>query len=128
MPPGAARPNYDIWWMDVDTGKKVRITFAPGQDVLPVLNADGTKLLWTSTRDGRQPAQLYIARISSHRRTNKRVCGVWSDAPAPSGLCFQVSVVWLFVVRDGTPVPLRSGSPGRTNLARGRAVTMQIYQ
>ena len=47
--------------MDVDTGKKVRITYAPGQDVLPVLNRDGNKLLWTSTRDGRQPAQLYIA-------------------------------------------------------------------
>ena len=56
-----ARPNYDVYWMNVDTGKKVRITYAPGQDVLPVLNTDGTKLMWTSTRDGRQPAQLYIA-------------------------------------------------------------------
>jgi TolB protein len=55
------RPNYDVWWMNVDTGKKVRITYAPGQDVLPVLDGDGTKLLWTSTRDGHQPAQLYIA-------------------------------------------------------------------
>jgi Tol biopolymer transport system component len=59
----AVRPNYDIYWMNIDTGKKVRITYAPGQDVLPVLNADGTKLLWTSTRDGRQPAQLYLADI-----------------------------------------------------------------
>jgi Tol biopolymer transport system component len=57
----AERPNYDVWWMNADTGKKVRITFAPGLDVLPVLNRDGNKLLWTSTRDGRQPAQLYIA-------------------------------------------------------------------
>jgi TolB protein len=29
--------------------------------VLPVFNAECTKVLWTSTRDGRQPAQLYIA-------------------------------------------------------------------
>ena len=57
----AARPNYDIWWMNIDTGKKVRITYAPGQDVLPVFNSDGTKLMWTSTRDGRQPTQLYLA-------------------------------------------------------------------
>src|SRR5262249_27286209 len=57
----AVRPNYDLWWMNVDTGKKVRLTYAPGQDVLPVFNADGTKLMWTSTRDGRQPAQLYMA-------------------------------------------------------------------
>jgi TolB protein len=57
----AARPNYDLYWMNIDTGKITRITFAPGQDVLPVFNADGSKVLWTSTRDGRQPAQLWIA-------------------------------------------------------------------
>jgi TolB protein len=57
----AARPNYDLYWMDVDTGKKVRLTFAPGADVLPVFSPDGKKLMWTSTRDGRQPAQLYMA-------------------------------------------------------------------
>jgi Tol biopolymer transport system component len=55
------RPNYDLWWMNVDTGKKERISFAPGSDVLPVFSPDGKKLMWTSTRDGRQPAQLYIA-------------------------------------------------------------------
>lgn len=55
------RPNYDLYWMDIDTGKKVRLTHAPGADVLPVFSPDGTKLMWTSTREGRQPAQLYIA-------------------------------------------------------------------
>ena len=56
-----ARPNYDLYWMDVETGKKTRITHAPGADVLPVFSPDGKKLMWTSTRDGRQPAQLFIA-------------------------------------------------------------------
>jgi Tol biopolymer transport system component len=55
------RPNYDLYWMDVKTTKKVRLTFAPGADVLPVFSPDGKKILWTSTRDGRRPAQLYIA-------------------------------------------------------------------
>jgi Tol biopolymer transport system component len=41
--------------------KKVRITYAPGADVLPVFSPDGTKLMWTSTRGGGQPAQLYMA-------------------------------------------------------------------
>jgi TolB protein len=41
--------------------KAIRLTFAPGADVLPVFSPDGKKLMWTSTRDGRQPAQLYIA-------------------------------------------------------------------
>jgi Tol biopolymer transport system component len=55
------RPNYDLYWMDVDRGKKVRLTFAPGADVLPVFSPDGKKIMWTSTRDGRRSAQLYIA-------------------------------------------------------------------
>jgi TolB protein len=33
----------------------------PGADVLPAFSPDGKKLLWTSTRDGRRPAQLYLA-------------------------------------------------------------------
>ncbi|CAN5337672.1 hypothetical protein BH10PLA2_BH10PLA2_14940 [soil metagenome] len=56
-----ARPNYDLYWMNIESGKTTRITQAPGQDVLPAFNADCTKVLWTSTRDGRQPAQLWIA-------------------------------------------------------------------
>jgi TolB protein len=56
-----ARPNYDLYWMDIKTGKKVRITYAPGADILPVFSPDYKKLMWTSTRDGRQPAQLFIA-------------------------------------------------------------------
>jgi Tol biopolymer transport system component len=55
------RPNYDLYWMNIETGKKTRLTFAPGADVLPVFSRDYTKIMWTSTRDGRQPAQLFIA-------------------------------------------------------------------
>jgi Tol biopolymer transport system component len=57
----AGRPNYDLYWRDVDGTEETRITFAPGADVLPVFNKDGNKLMWTSTRDGRSPSQLYIA-------------------------------------------------------------------
>jgi Tol biopolymer transport system component len=52
---------YDLYWMDIDTGKKERLTFAPGADVLPVFSPDYKKLMWTSTRDGMQPSQLYMA-------------------------------------------------------------------
>jgi Tol biopolymer transport system component len=41
--------------------KMVRLTYAPGADVLPAFSKDGKKIMWTSTRDGRQPSQLYIA-------------------------------------------------------------------
>ena len=56
-----ARPNYDLYWRNVETGKTVRLTHAPGADVLPVFSPDGTKVMWTSNRDGRSPTQLYIA-------------------------------------------------------------------
>ena len=56
-----ARPNYDLYWMNIETGKTLRITHAPGQDVLPVFSPDYKKLMWTSSRDGRSPTQLYIA-------------------------------------------------------------------
>ncbi|MBV9125813.1 MAG: PD40 domain-containing protein [Planctomycetes bacterium] len=55
----AVRPNYDLWWLNVDTGRKVRLTYFSGADVLPVFSPDGKKILWTSTRDG--AAQLYMA-------------------------------------------------------------------
>ena len=56
-----ARPNYDLYWMDLGTGKTTRVTHAPGADVLPVFSPDGKRLMWTSNRDGRSPTQLYIA-------------------------------------------------------------------
>lgn len=56
-----ARPNYDLYWMNIETGKITRITHAPGADVLPVFGPDYAKVMWTSSRDGRQPTQLWIA-------------------------------------------------------------------
>ncbi len=56
-----ARPNYDLYWMSLDTGKTTRVTFAPGADVLPVFSPDYKKVMWTRSPDGRSPSQLYIA-------------------------------------------------------------------
>ncbi len=59
----AGRPNYDLYWMDSDgdTAKRVRLTYAPGADVLPAFSPDCKRILWTSTREGQQPSQLYLA-------------------------------------------------------------------
>lgn len=56
-----ARPNYDLYWMNIETKETTRITYAPGSDVLPVFSPDYTKIMWTSNRDGRSPTQLYMA-------------------------------------------------------------------
>jgi Tol biopolymer transport system component len=63
----AKRPNYDLFWMNIETGKKTRLTFAPGADVLPVFSPDYAKVMWTSTRDGRSPAQLFMADFTRPR-------------------------------------------------------------
>ena len=56
-----ARPNYDLYWMNIETGKTTRLTHAPGQDILPVFSPDYTKIMWTTSREGRMPTQLFIA-------------------------------------------------------------------
>jgi Tol biopolymer transport system component len=56
-----ARPNYDLYWMNLENKKTTRLTFAPGADVLPVFSPDYTKVMWTSSRDGRSPTQLHLA-------------------------------------------------------------------
>jgi Tol biopolymer transport system component len=61
------RPNYDLYWLRIDDGpvppgkapKAARLTYFPGADVLPVFNADASKVMWTSTRSG--DSQLWIA-------------------------------------------------------------------
>jgi Tol biopolymer transport system component len=53
--------NYDLYWMNLDTGKTVRLTNSPSADVLPVFSPDGTKIMWTSTRSDDHSSQLWIA-------------------------------------------------------------------
>ena len=55
------RPNYDLYWMNIETGKTVRITHAPSADVLPVFSPDYTKIMWTSTRSEDRSSQLFLA-------------------------------------------------------------------
>ncbi len=52
--------NFELYLCDVETASHVRLTRHPGADVLPVFSADGTKVMWTSTRsDGR--SQIFLA-------------------------------------------------------------------
>jgi Tol biopolymer transport system component len=69
---GPGRPNYDLWWMNIETGKKVRLTHAPSADVLPVFSPDGTKLMWTSTRTPDGSSQLWMADFTPPREVDGR--------------------------------------------------------
>lgn len=58
------RPNYDLYWMNIETGKKVRLTWHPGADILPVFSPDGRQLLWTATRNPERSPQLFLADVT----------------------------------------------------------------
>lgn len=55
------RPNYDLYWMNIETGKTTRLTYEPNADVLPVFSPDYTKVMWTSGRTEDHSSQLFIA-------------------------------------------------------------------
>ncbi len=54
--------NFEVFMVDFE-GKKepVRVTYTDGFDGLPVPSPDGSKLAWTSNRDGGGGGQIYLA-------------------------------------------------------------------
>ena len=54
--------NFEVYMVDT-VGRKepVRVTYTDGFDGLPVPSPSGTKLAWTSNRDGGGGGQIYIA-------------------------------------------------------------------
>lgn len=62
------RPNYDLYWMNIDTGKKARLTWSSAADVLPTFSPDYRRIMWTSTRGADRSSQLW-----------------WSDFAVPKG-------------------------------------------
>jgi hypothetical protein len=87
----AGHSNYELFAIEVPrqallagkdpaTLRTRRITFAPGADILPAFNHDGSKLMWTSQRGGklegqdRPTSQLWIADWQ----------GIDFDAPLPA--------------------------------------------
>ncbi len=55
------KTNYDLYMTTPEGESFIRITDNPEFDGLPVFSPDGTKLLWTSKRDGMDQPQLFIA-------------------------------------------------------------------
>src|SRR5262249_54546088 len=49
--------NRDIWLIDVVTGNLTRLTFDPSTDLFPIWSPDGTRIVFSSDREG--PRQLY---------------------------------------------------------------------
>ncbi len=50
--------NYELYLMELATQKLERVTFMAGADVLPVFDATGKKMMWTSKRGKNQAGML----------------------------------------------------------------------
>lgn len=55
---------YEIYMMDIVTGKEERLTHHNGFDGLGVFSPCGKKLMWTSKRGADNTSQLFIADFS----------------------------------------------------------------
>ncbi|MCG8405215.1 MAG: hypothetical protein MI923_08470 [Phycisphaerales bacterium] len=53
--------NYEVYLLNIDTGKYSRITHSPRFDGLPVISPDGTMLMWTSQRGESGNSQIFLA-------------------------------------------------------------------
>lgn len=56
--------HYEIYALNLETGKHVRLTHHADFDGLPVFNKDGTKIMWTSKRGPDNTCQLFLADFS----------------------------------------------------------------
>jgi len=64
------RPNFDLYLMDVRSGRSARVTWSTAVDILPSFSPDGRKLLWTSKRrNGCKGSQLFLADFRLKPRT-----------------------------------------------------------
>ena len=62
------RPNWEIFMMDMETGKQTRLTYNPGFDGFPSISPDGKLLAFSSGREarpGERKLYEYVMDISS---------------------------------------------------------------
>lgn len=62
------RPNWEIFMMNMETGKQTRLTYNPGFDGFPSISPDGKLLAFSSSRDakpGERTLYQYVMDISS---------------------------------------------------------------
>jgi len=63
-----ARPNFELFMMDLQTGKEIRLTDNPGFDGFPSISPDGHWMAFSSSRDAKPGERVlyeYIMDISS---------------------------------------------------------------
>lgn len=60
--------HYEIYLLNIESGKQFRLTHSPTFDGLPVFSLDGTKFMWTSKRGIDNTSQIFIADFTLPQR------------------------------------------------------------
>jgi TolB protein len=69
-------PTYDLYLLSADGSRTLRVTDDRAFDGLPAFSPDGSKLMWTSKRDGLAQAQVFVAEFVGLTRDGElRVAG-----------------------------------------------------
>jgi Tol biopolymer transport system component len=82
--PGA-KPDRDIYVMDVESGRAERITWCKAEDVTPVWSPDGSKILFTSDRNGSYNLYIYDLADSVTTQVSDVLGGIFSPTWSPGG-------------------------------------------
>lgn len=53
--------NYEVYLLDIDSGRSTRATYSPAFDGLPVFSPDGRRMMWTSQRGPDGSSQIFLA-------------------------------------------------------------------
>ena len=53
--------NYEVYLLNIETGRHTRVTWSRGFDGLPVFSPDGRQMMWTSKRSPDETSQVFIA-------------------------------------------------------------------
>jgi Tol biopolymer transport system component len=72
--------NYDIYLLDVGTGRTHRLTRDKGGDNAPAWSPDGQKIAFSGTRDGN--TDIYVMSAAGGDPTRLTTTGDWDDEPA----------------------------------------------
>ena len=126
--PATEAQEKDIYVMRADGTHVRRLTDSPGLDEGPELSPDGTKIAFSSARDGQQ--EIYVmdadgcesaaADRQPGARRVARLAGAAVRRPRPPGVRRRLARLRRRVERAGDAGPVPRGAPDRAALERGR--------
>jgi hypothetical protein len=108
------RPELDVYWVDVATGRETRLSDDPAPDYLPAFSDDGARIAFVSARGGRP--RLWIA-----PKGGGPAAPLAGDGPVPDGREAPLWASGLVVFSDGRSVHARAEDTGEVVLGEAGA-------